>query len=383
MPAAPLRWTLVAVTLPLAAATACPLATSPTGVWLALAQTPNGLGAWAHHVLYVQAYAHARGWGFAGVPAVSLENRHFVAASELAAVLFGDVSCVLAPSVLPSGNLTRVELNATGQYAALAFTPGQDASEAPFVAAPGSVLYVASPDLFFVESWAPALDAFFTPALLAQLRAAAAPRLAEVLMRDQLDAPPPPPLPRHLRPITMAAHVRRGDAQRPPSLEFIFLLVSVLEAMHPGRLLLKIFSEDMPLVEQAAIAARAATAGLTLDHRLQMHVAVSAPLRRPELAADEDGLTADPNATAEVLRAVANFATADVLVQAISMLSRAAAILNPHCVVYTQAAAGHGGVTSQYLVHKPLAHWLDVYADFEAGREVRLRMAAFFAHCLR
>jgi hypothetical protein len=160
-------------------------------------------------------------------------------------------------------------------------------------------------------------------------------------------------------------------------------MISVLESLHPGALVVTFFSEDMTSEEQASLTDRAVAARLEPGRTFHLRVALSAPRRRPELVLDEDGAIADGEATAEVLQAVAHFGTADVFIMAVSMLSHAAAILNKHCVVYTRPTASHPGVTSIYLMHEPLSSWLDVYGDFEAGRDVRMRAAAFFTKCLR
>lgn len=363
---------------------------APAPVWLTMNQTPNGVGALVHRLVYAQAYAAERGWRFGGVAGADrLADSHFVSGNAVAAFFFGDVNSVLAAGrVPPTGGVSVgadcLQLHFRGSLAEAAWEPPEGAQS----------VFIPNIDNFLLEevaaSAAVPLDTLLNETFLTALRIAAAPGVAAALAitnhfaPSQCSAPddgatPPPPPPR--RRLVVAAHVRRGDVARGPPLATYLSLFGALQSLYPGRVEVHIFSEDMTAGEQTRLHQAAAGLGFTAAESWQLHV-TSAP---PQAEGDDDADTvAAPAATAALLEHAAHFVSADVFIAAVSMLSHSAAFFNPRCVVYTQPAEGDPGVTSVYLQHRPLRRWLvlDSGGGGEGEGELAARLRAFLPSCL-
>lgn len=357
-------------------------------IYLTISQTPNGMGVYAHHLLYAASYAFYRKWNFGGLIIDSVSNSHFVSGNLFSDFLFGNHEKVIFNKIMAHANhsnaihritnytVTNICIDGNDFYVKLHFNNNLHPIWTPDN---GTIIHLPNIDNFFLEkivnpssSSSPStlypIDTFLTKEFLTLFRQQASCGVKTILKRrrnyfTESDS-------NYLlntshqcnsRIIHVAAHLRRGDSHRGPSLSYYFFVIRSLVVLFPTCLSVHFFVEDMPVTELKSIETQVEAISNTMivNNTFFIHNYVSLWQRDPKLADGDADLVSDDETTLETLTHIAHFITADIFIASFSSFSFFAALYNPRCVVHAMPG-DKDQLTSMYLLHQPLSSWIVV-----------------------
>lgn len=321
-------------------------------IFLTTNQTPNGMGVFAHHLLYAAAYAFYRQWNFGGLITDTISDSHFVSGILFNDFLFGTHEKVLFSKIMHHANqihqnllderftnpypVSRIYVEAVDFYSQLHLSTSLLPVWTPDN---GTVLHLPNIDNFFLEkiidgSDSP-IDTFLTEECLSIFRRQASCGVETVLNRRNYFAESESwfsTLVRNesaidtvrntkscsssnvsisssqhscgsdigsnqgghstcSRIVHVAAHLRRGDSHRGPPLTYYFSVISSLVVLFPNCLSVHFFSEDMAYTERQRIHERVETIGngqMVINKTFYIHNHISLWKRNLTLSDVED-----------------------------------------------------------------------------------------------